>query len=84
MGMEQLLAIARARLNEMGMKPGEDHEIEDHFVILRVGAPNGKVVGSITMSPHWVGMTEEDATKVVHAAVLEAARAGMKQKSAHD
>lgn len=83
MSMENLLIIARARLTEMGMKPGEDHEIEDSFVILRVGAPNGQIVGSVTLSPHWVGMDEESATKVVHAAVLEAARAGMRQKSAH-
>lgn len=81
MTSEQLLLLAKKAIERVGMK-AKDHDMRDGVAIVRLVAPNGAVVGSVHLSPQWVGLSEEAATALVNARVLEAARAAMKEPGA--
>jgi hypothetical protein len=78
LSLEELIVIAKKAVLDIGLSsPG--HEVDNGFAIIRLLSPNQRIIGSFTIPPHWVGMTEEKATPVIKAHALEACRAAMKE-----
>ncbi len=79
MTVENLVTLARLAIERTRLRP-RDPEVVEGATILRFTSSNGVVIGSVTIEHALAGqMDEAQATELINARVLEAARAGMKE-----
>lgn len=78
---QDLLTLTKAEISRIGLTPS-DSEVDEGYVIVRIRHHNGSFIGAVTIPPSWERCSEDAATRLIRAHVLEACRAAMKEPAA--
>lgn len=75
--LDNLLTLTRAAITRIGLSTTEHEMVGPSTAVLRLKLPNGEIGGSVTLTPHMQELGEDQATTLISASVLEAARAAI-------